>query len=340
MTHSEVPQLPDRIVVLQHDSAVDFLAVAYPTLRRQESSANIVLAHAQKRAPAEDILTDCRFPTDVDIEIPSSTAAHPASNFWLTVFSHPTKSKPVLDMVLSCLDSSLGKKPIFLWTSAEQNLTPEGLERRMDALTQHLRACVDPERVFSVFGAADVAKSFAKVWSGLTSFQIAPEPLYTAYFAICIPETLTPTISATTVRKATMLDVDAVGRLCQEFAAGSKYPLSTDQAMHEAQTLIQKGQLWVGEHQKEIASLCAVTRSSLHVSAITKVYTTPQSRRQGLAQALVQEVTKRLFACGKHSVVLYVGLENTAKRVYERVGFSEGEIWLELGFVGTHIGHW
>lgn len=56
-----------------------------------------------------------------------------------------------------------------------------------------------------------------------------------------------------------------------------------------------------------------------------------------------------LFDYGKEKVVLYVGHENSAQKVYHRVGFAglcgeekvEGvEDSLELGFVGTTRGHW
>ncbi|KAJ7751207.1 hypothetical protein DFH07DRAFT_1032649 [Mycena maculata] len=343
MTLSEVTHT-DKIVVLQHDSAEDFLAVAYPTLRRHERSANIVLAHALTRAPAvEYVLTDCQFLTDADVELPSSAPPRQGTCFWLTVWSH-SKSEPVLDMALSCLDSSFGNYPIFLWTAVEQSVSSSHwLDRRMDVLAQHLRACLNPERVFSVFGTAVLAETFAKVWTGLAGFQIAPEPLYTAFFVVCTPQTLKPSKPAKGLaRKATMLDVAAAGRLCQEFAATSHYRLGEADAMLEAQALIEKGQLWVVEKEKEIASICAVTRTSLRVSAITKVFTTPKWRRHGFAQDVVYEVTHRLFECGKHSVVLYVDPGNSAKRVYERVGFTEGgEVWLELGFqVGKHTGHW
>lgn len=49
------------------------------------------------------------------------------------------------------------------------------------------------------------------------------------------------------------------------------YPLSLADATAEARQLIDKGQLWVGTLMGEVASICAVTRSSLNVSAITKV---------------------------------------------------------------------
>ncbi|KAJ7161304.1 hypothetical protein C8R43DRAFT_1086633 [Mycena crocata] len=322
MTLTEV-DLP-KVIVLQHSSAVDFLAVAYPTLRQHERTANIVLAPALKCAPAEYLLTDDPIPADT---------------FWLTVWSQPAKGTPVLELVVSCVDSSLGKYPIFLWTPVEQSIIPS---QWMNSIAAHLRACVDPARVFAVFGVETVVNTFASVWQGLTGIPIASDPLYTAFFAFCTPQTLKATNSVGTARRAIMTDVYATAKLCYEFAAGSKYPLSADKARVEAEALTLRGQLWVYETQLgDIASICAVTRTSLHVSAITKVYTSPELRRKGFAQDLVQQVTQRLFECGKNTVVLYVGFENSAQRVYEHVGFVVGtDIWLELGFVGTDAGHW
>ncbi|KAJ6483889.1 hypothetical protein DFH09DRAFT_1340160 [Mycena vulgaris] len=347
MTLTDIVPIPteENFTVFQHHLAVDFLSVAYPTLRRHELSANIVLGHALKRAPAEYVLTQCQFITDADIQLPASSKPTPASEFWLTVWSRPAKSAPVLHMVLSCLGSSLGNLPISLWAPDSQTVPPsQWLSHRMSDVAAHLRACVDPERVFSVFGTANLVNAFTDAWSELTGF-LQTEALYEAFFAFCTPHTFKTPISTAAqhvVRRATMMDTDAAWRLCQEFANSSKYPLSTAQALVEATELINKGQLWVcATTVGEIASICAVTRTSLHVSGITKVYTTPKWRRRGFAQELVQAVTQRLFECG-HSVVLYVGCENSAQRVYKRVGFltEESELCLELGFAGTNAGHW
>lgn len=131
------------------------------------------------------------------------------------------------------------------------------------------------------------------------------------------------------------------------------------------------------EAMGEIASICAATRNSETVSAITKVYTTPKWRRHGFAEHLVRRVTQRyvlfqcfflflfwlfqtampyhkpvaprLFEIGKQTVVLYVGYGNNAARVYDKVGFvglsgqarPEGvEDSLELAFAGSDRGHW
>ncbi|KAJ7897147.1 hypothetical protein B0H14DRAFT_2677083 [Mycena olivaceomarginata] len=326
-----------NIVVLQHDEAAHFLAVAYPTLRLHEPSANILLAHALVRAPVETVLTECQFVTDPDVQLLStSTQPVPTSNFWLTVWSQTAKSPPVLDLALSCIASSFGKLSYIY--------PPQWLDPRMRAVAAYLQACVAPERVFSAFGPAVLVTAFADVWSGLTGFQIKPKPLYKAFFALCTLQTLkiTPSAEQCGARKATMRDLEAAGKLCEEFANCSDYPLSLVDATAEARQLIDKGQLWVGTLMGEVASICAVTRSSLNVSAITKVFTTAKARRNGLAQELVKEVTRRLFESGKHSVVLYVGCENGAQRVYERVGFQieYPDIWLELGFDGCNAGHW
>ena len=56
-----------------------------------------------------------------------------------------------------------------------------------------------------------------------------------------------------------------------------------------------------------------------------------------------------LFTLKRKSVVLYVGHENIAQRVYDHVGFAglcgepksdAVEDSLELGFVGADRGHW
>ncbi|KAF7337486.1 N-acetyltransferase domain-containing protein [Mycena sanguinolenta] len=348
MTLVEFPHQPseDKIVVVQHGEATEFLDVAYPTLRLHESSANILLAHALARAPVETVLTECQFIDDTDVQfLPSPTQPFRSNNFWLTVWSQRAKSPPVLDLALSCLESSSSKYPVFIWTPAKMGMqSPQWLDPRVRAMAAYLQVCVDHERVFAAFGPSMLVTTFADVWAGLTGFQINPQPLYKAFSAVCTPQDIKVTATAEQcgARKATIHDLDAAARLCQEFASSSEYPLDLPDATAEARQLIDKGQLWVGTLMGEIESICAVARSSLHVSAITKVFTTPDARRNGLAQTLVKEVTSRLFKSGKHSVMLYVGCDNQAQRVYDRVGFQiqHADIWLELGFVGTNPGHW
>jgi len=115
----------------------------------------------------------------------------------------------------------------------------------------------------------------------------------------------------------------------------------------------------------EIATIVAVTRKSEGVATITKVYTPAKWRGNGCAERLVRHVCieyvlavvilhhdtdfflNRLLE-KYQQIVLYVGVENCAKVVYDRVGFqglSEGSVserWVETGFdrKKVELGHW
>ncbi|KAH9951007.1 hypothetical protein B0H21DRAFT_413794 [Amylocystis lapponica] len=352
-----------QTVVIQHDTASDFLASSYPTLRRHEASANIVLAHAMKRVSSEAALSGYQFICDSDVEAwlsnadPTSFAPHRAGDtFWLTLWSISQTSAPALELVLSCVNWTLGEYPIFLWTPQTPTaLSSDWLVPRIRQIAEHLQSCVPPERVFSVFGMTPLIKTFAWCWTDMTGFSVEPEPFYAACFSYCTGETFRDSDAQLPeghrLRRAIMQDVESVAQLCKEFADESVYfPLSIERARIEARELIMKGQIWVYDAQGAVATICAVTRNTNRVSAITKVYTTPMWRRKRCAEFLVRDVTARLlFDCGKDCVVLYVGHDNSAQRVYDRVGFAglcgkskpEGvEDSLELGFVGTNRGHW
>ncbi|KAI0783310.1 hypothetical protein C8Q75DRAFT_441134 [Abortiporus biennis] len=351
-------------LIIQHDSANDFLAVAYPTLRRHEASANIVLAHALKRVNTEAVMAGFQFICDSDVEEwidsvdPSCLSPHSSNDsFWLTVWSKPSpSSSPVLELVLSCVNWTLGNYPIFLWTPRDQTaLSGQWLLPRISQIADFLHCCVPPERVYSVFGMTALVKPFCSYWSELTGFSIEQQPFYAAYFSFCNPQTFKssnrPLPAGHRLRRAVIGDLEQVAQLCKEFADDTVYfPLSLENARIEARDLISKRQIWVYDADGDISTICAVTRNTHRVSAITKVYTCPRWRRRGCAEYLVRDVTaKLLYECGKENVVLYVGHENNAQKVYDRVGFvglcgkdkPEGvEDSLELGFVGSDRGHW
>lgn len=221
-------------IVVQHDSASDFLAASYPTLRRHEASANIVLAHALKRVSAEAALSGYQFRCDSDVEAwldtvdPSAFAPHPTQeSFWLTLWSFSSSSSvPTLDLVLSCVNWTLGNYPIFMWTpNRALTLSSTWLTPRIEQLVEHLRQCVPPERVFSVFGMTALVKPFARHWSNLTGFRVNPDPFYSAYFSYCTPNTFVDSTAnlpdGHRLRRASMLDLEAVSQLCKEFADDS-----------------------------------------------------------------------------------------------------------------------
>ncbi|KIY46188.1 hypothetical protein FISHEDRAFT_66616 [Fistulina hepatica ATCC 64428] len=276
---------------------------------------------------------------------------------------HSSSSPPLtVDFVLSCTEHAMGKYPVFIWTP-HLNLSTEFIIPRVRLLAKKLRAAVPVPRVFSVFAPDDIANAFVAEWSKLTGIRTVSEPYYHAKFAVCNQRTFrnkSLTVQEGYVfelRPATPADLDGVAELCHGFADQSEpFVLSHAEARREAQLLIQNRQVWVHcvvrDGVRGVASIVAFTRVSDTAAAITKVYTNPQWRRLGCAERLVRRVCRDLLR--KYSgIVLYVGHNNSAARVYDRVGFvglGPGsyrpgvpvQSWIEIGFdrQQVNLGHW
>jgi predicted GNAT family acetyltransferase len=216
-------------------------------------------------------------------------------------------------------------------------------------------------RVFSVFSVDKVTEAFAQTWEELTGIKRVEEPYYDAIFSVCTASTLVRQQRAARPSENVVLeprlaveqDAEQIAKQCEDFAATSPpFFLTDDKAREEARILIANKQVWVLEMKKpnekpEIATIVAVTRKSEGVATITKVYTPAKWRGNGCAERLVRHVCIELLE-KYQQIVLYVGVENCAKVVYDRVGFqglSEGSVserWVETGFdrKKVELGHW
>lgn len=224
---------PINSIVVQHDTATDFLSAAYPALRRYERSSNIILAHALQLVSTESALTACAFITDSDVHLPSiQIFPHKRDTFWLTLWSshsdfYSDHSMP--DVVLSCTSSTFGNYPIFVWTPHHHTFATQAswLIPRMVTLTKHLSSCIPRERVFSVFGLEVLVRTFADVWTDITGIQVIPKPFYVAYLTYCTPESSRNSEYTNSlplghcIRRAAFCDLHSVAQLCYEFSEDS-----------------------------------------------------------------------------------------------------------------------
>ncbi|KAJ3564575.1 hypothetical protein NP233_g8204 [Leucocoprinus birnbaumii] len=284
-------------------------------------------------------------------------------NLWITCSSGVEDGVP--DFILSCAEDSRGNKlPIFIATPRSVTLTENAdyLLPRLQALIQALVAEVNTARVFSVFAQALITRAFAQLWTEKTGIACEPDPYYSATYARCTRKTFRnrqfTVLGDTTyeLRLAAEKDLEPLTDLGYDFALTSPpFEITREQALEEMRSLIAQKRIWVHTinrpgAQEEIASLVAVTRETVNVSAITKVYTNPRWRGKRCAERLVRHVTKILLSKpNKESVVLYVGHNNPARKVYQRVGFTGpgGEAlcddptnaghWLEIGFDRTRV---
>lgn len=313
-------------------------------------------------------------------------------NLWIISTSYlDSLSPPVIDFVLACTNGPIGTYPVFIYHAQPLNyLTPAYLIPRITELANTLAESISTERVFSVFAVDPVARSFADAWMAMTGISVAQSDIksnltheyYAALLTYCDPRSFRPRQQSThptityDIRPAVPADIPEVAELCFGFAAESEpFTMSLDQAMAEARLLVEHNQVWVHGVSAPgmvsgIASICAVTRQTSTVAAITKVYTNPRFRRMGCAERLVrrvcsqyvfsddfhnpkliQPVNSYLRNGGKERIILYVAHSNpAAQTVYRRVGFVglEGspvpgvEPWLEIGFDRNvvQLGHW
>jgi ribosomal protein S18 acetylase RimI-like enzyme len=359
-----------------HDTASAFLANAGPTLRQHEGYSNIILAHAEEVEKQQSIEQGLYY------QNPASTVR---PDLWLCSWTVPQTSSPShakapkrLDIVLACTSSHMGPLPLFLvFLGDSQELVPEFTRPRIINMTAQLATKIEPSSVFSIFGPPPLVQPFVDEWQQLTGAAVAPGgPWYEARMLQCRIsdfdcKSVTPLEDPeeTRFRLASLEDLPAVSELCRQFSVLSQpYELVEHRATYHAQYLITHGQAWVCEvvprplhplssqsdvlldgtpsRSNEIVSICAVTRETEGVAAITKILTHPNARRRGYAQHLLRHVLKTYFQRGKSTLVLYVGNELLgARRIYERVGFQPlltqlPQDWVEVGFQGTQLGYW
>ncbi|KAG6868868.1 hypothetical protein C0993_008616 [Termitomyces sp. T159_Od127] len=259
----------------------------------------------------------------------------------------------------------MGDYPIFIYSARPSSaLDIEFVTPRMELMTEILSGRINVKRVFSVFSLTMVSEVFVHIWSEKTCIVFYKEPYYDAKLTYCTRQSFRP-------RQYTMLhglsydlrlgvpsDVFDIAKLCHGFAAEAKpFVLTEERAVEEARNLLSLNQVWVhtikeGDQPTEIACIVAVTRESVNVSAITKVFTNPSWRSRGCAERLVRKVTQNLLK-RKESVVLYVAHNNpAASKVYNRVGFvgldnsmppvNGVDSWQEIGFDRDEVvlGHW
>ncbi|KAK7694964.1 hypothetical protein QCA50_002152 [Cerrena zonata] len=331
-----------------YTSALRLPKMVWDTFSSNPRSANIMYPHALKCHHLED------------------KGRQPAPDqFWIVCCTGANGSNMSVDFVLSCTRGPLGNYPIFIFTTVPHTqLDSNAAVVRISALVDHLSAYANVKRVFSVFAPELLARVFASIWTerkGIPLDPVLPE-YYAAKLTYCNRESFNrvepPLYAGYLMRLANESDIPKVAPLCHGFSAESApFVLTHEEARKEATFLVNNQQLWVHcvstpGNGYDIACIVAVTRTSDEVAAITKVYTNPAWRARGCAERLVRRVCKELLD-KKRSVVLFVGHDNPAARVYERVGFvglsrgAQGNIpgverWLELGFDRSCVtlGHW
>lgn len=203
---------------LAYRYAADLPEEVWHALSRIEGAANIILAFARKAL---------HFPYD-DV----------SEQLWIALYDNTNS----VEFVLSCTTGLLGTYPIFIVACkpsaqlAEDTADDGNLADSMLPLVLCLLEHVPPQRVFSVFAIAKVARSFAQIFEARTGTQhgirILKDPYYDATFSFCTRETLRRSSEAVTsfgesegvniaLRRADMSHLQEIATLCRLFSETS-----------------------------------------------------------------------------------------------------------------------
>ncbi|KAF8548580.1 hypothetical protein OG21DRAFT_746191 [Imleria badia] len=338
--------------------ASDLPAEFWRALSQNEAASNVILPFAKKALnfPREDDNGDqlwiVLYDGTNDVEFVLSCTKGPLGNYPIFIVTSKSSSQ-------IAQEEKHGKK-------LADSLLP---------LVLCLLNEVPPQRVFSVFSIAKVAWTFAEIFEVNTrhehGIEALEQPYYDATLTFCTSETLNeppdsmasfPASGSDDIvvdrRRADMSHLKGITAMCKAFSETSPpFVLDDLGAELEARLLITNQQACVHVVHKdgqepEIACLVATTRESENVTAITKVFTAEHWKGRGFAARLLHCVCQCILQ-KKKRVVLYVDNSEASvsiRKVYHKIGFQgldvsgqqvkDVERWMEIGFVGTNLGHW
>lgn len=205
---SIMASVPPRTTAYYH--AADLPPEFWSALKRNELAANIILPFATKslHLPREDN----------------------KEQLWIIVYD---EGKGV-EFILSCTKGPLGNYPIFVYTHKSSTQLTQDEARTTDSLLRlvlRLLQEVQPQRVFSVFSLAKVARKFAEIFEEHAhqghGIRAHDDPYYDATFTFCTSETLNSSSAVFSspsedfliaLRRADMTNLEGVKALCKGFS--------------------------------------------------------------------------------------------------------------------------
>lgn len=123
---------------------------------------------------------------------------------------------------------------------------------------------------------------------------------------------------------ATEFRIEDLGLFFRWFSAFVKesLPGTVEPKMEDVLEITQKKKIFFWKNGSKVVSMAARTRETPKGSNISYVYTPPEERGRGYAQAITAFACEHAFRDGKEKVFLYTDLSNpTSNHLYENLGF-------------------
>jgi ribosomal protein S18 acetylase RimI-like enzyme len=133
--------------------------------------------------------------------------------------------------------------------------------------------------------------------------------------------------ASTRIRQATQADHDLLLELWRTFAEGPSPPWATDaeeDATRDIARALAEGVALIAEEDGIPAGFAFGFFRRRHVAWLTDLWVRPESRRRGIATALIREFSSAMRERGARFVILEVGVENRpARSLYAGLGFRD-----------------
>ena len=174
----------------------------------------------------------------------------------------------------------------------------------------------------SAIGPAATAATFAGAWASARTTPAAPVEGQRVYRCTVVRPRGGALADGGRAREAAAGDADRLVGWCDSFARDTGSPLGSDtRALVDG--IIEARTGWMWEDGGEPVAMLRATVPAHGVSRVGIVYTPPEHRRRGHAEALVADVTARLLAEGVEATMLFTQLSNpTSNAIYQRVGYD------------------
>lgn len=134
------------------------------------------------------------------------------------------------------------------------------------------------------------------------------------------------------LRAATLADRELLADWIEAFATFIREKLYGRNFLQEAESMIEKQQIWLFEVDGKAVSMAGSTRSEGGVACINYVYTPEEWRGRGFASSSVGWLSKHLLLAHDR-VCLYADEDYpSSNRVYQKLGYQVVARTIELDF--------
>ena len=131
------------------------------------------------------------------------------------------------------------------------------------------------------------------------------------------------------IRRATEGDLSVMRRLWDEFTAEATFTPYPGSAFEPS--LVTKHIALVAEEGDRVVGTVYANTTSPDFGYVFGLYTRPEARRRGVAQALMRAIASALRGQGRRYVVLSVDTPNEkARALYDRLGFEDAARMLRV----------